>query len=134
MDFKVKCVLVKQCPESFTEGKIYEVVNGVIVDDRGKQFETWSDPLCGSGRGNNFESFNKWFSKWFEFELVEDKKVFTVDDLKTGMFGVKSLWLLMITLFTRTMDTIMLLLLLIISKVWVMELRRCGLIFGLLEC
>ena len=32
--------------------------------------------------------FKVWFANWYGFEVVEDAKVFTKNDLKTGMFGI----------------------------------------------
>lgn len=87
MDFKVKCVrYIHDGGQYFTVGKVYDVVNGVLTSDRGFKYESWSDPYW-EGRGNNFESLQKWFDGHWEFELVEEKKVFTNKDLKTGMFG-----------------------------------------------
>lgn len=84
MDFKVKCVRVKSYPEYFTEGKVYDVVNGSILADEGTNFDTWSDPKCDKTYSNTFECLKKWFKRWYDFELVEDKKVFTKSDLKNG--------------------------------------------------
>lgn len=81
MDFKVKCVRVKQYPEYFTLGKVYEVKDNTVVCDNGKRFDTWSYKRNGNA---DFEAFRKWWSDWFDFELVEDKKVFTKKDLKNG--------------------------------------------------
>ena len=84
MDFKVKCVRVKKYPEYFTEGKVYDVVNGSIVADNGCNFNAWSDSRCGETHTNDFEGLKRWFEMWYDFELVEDKKVFTKSDLKNG--------------------------------------------------
>lgn len=84
MDFKVKCVRIKECPEYFTVGKVYDVVNGVIVSDNDIVFDTWSNPLVCNGYSNTFESLRSWFKRWYDFELVEDKKMFTKSDIKNG--------------------------------------------------
>ena len=84
MDFKVKCVrYIKGGEKYFTVGKVYDVVNGVLTSDNGYEYNTWSDSYW-EGRGNNFESLQKWFKGRLEFELVEEKKVFTKSDLKNG--------------------------------------------------
>ena len=87
MDFKVKCVDVRKCPEYFTVGKVYDVKNDRVVCDNGWVGYMWAHPSNGNA---DFTAFSKWFADWFDFELVEDKKMFTKSDLKTGMFGVMS--------------------------------------------
>ena len=86
MNFKVKCVAYhdNRNPQIFTVGKVYEVKNGRIVSDNGDWYEGWS--LDSNGNGD-FKALKKWFAQWCDLELVEDKKVFTKKDLKTGMFG-----------------------------------------------
>ena len=81
MDFKVKCVNVKWFPEYFTVGKIYSVRDNKVICDNGWIGESWSLPMNGNA---DFEAFSKWFSAWYDFELVEDKKVFTKSDPKNG--------------------------------------------------
>lgn len=81
MDFKVKCVAHTSNERNFTIGKVYEVRNGVLTDDDGYEYNSWSLSLNGNG---DFESLKKWFAKYQTFELVEDKKVFTKSDLKNG--------------------------------------------------
>lgn len=85
MDFKVKCVRVEPDDTDFTKGKTYNVVNGKLIDNHGRVFEAWSLPRNGCG---DFAALKKWFERWCDFELVEGTKVFTKNDLKTGMFGV----------------------------------------------
>ena len=87
MDFKVKCVRVKKYPEFFTEGKVYEVKDGKCVCDNSWTADAWALPINGN---TDFEAFSNWFRDWFEFELVEDKKVFTKSDLKTGDFVMRA--------------------------------------------
>lgn len=84
MDFKVKCIRVKKYPDYFTEGKIYEVKDKKVVCDNGFVGDAWAYSFNGNA---DFEAFSKWWGEWFDFELVEDKKMFTTKDLKTGMFG-----------------------------------------------
>lgn len=85
MDFKVKCVrYIRDNPQQFTVGKVYSVVNGVLISDHKMDFTAWSDPRCGSNRSSNFESLVEWFRGSYEFELVEEKKMFTKKDLKNG--------------------------------------------------
>ena len=84
MNFKVKCVNVKSFPDYFTEGKIYEVIDGEITSETGYTFASWSDSEVESNRCSNFECLKKWFNPWYTFELVEDKKMFTKSDLKNG--------------------------------------------------
>lgn len=86
MDFKVKMVdYVRPIRErKFTIGKVYEVKNNYIIADNGEKFHSWSFPHNGKA---DFEALKKWFSSWYVFELVEDEKMFTKKDLKTGMFG-----------------------------------------------
>jgi hypothetical protein len=81
MDFKVKCVRVKKFSEYFTVGKIYDVKDGKVVCDNGWEGETWTNPEYGNA---DFDAFAEWFRPWYDFELVEDKKVFTKKDLKNG--------------------------------------------------
>lgn len=89
MDFKVKCVrYIKDSGKYFTVGKVYDVVNGVLTSDRGFKYDSWSNPYW-EGRGNNFESLQKWFDGHWEFELVGEKKVFTKSDLKNGDIVVR---------------------------------------------
>lgn len=85
MDFKVKCVAVKKYPEYFTVGKVYEAKDGKVVCDNGWVGDAWALTINGNA---DFEAFQKWFEPWHEFELVEEKKMFTKSDLKPGMFGV----------------------------------------------
>ena len=84
MDFKVKLVRMKRPVDYFTEGKTYDVKNGVLRSDDGSIFDSWSNPAISEDRGNNFESLARWFYEYYEFELVEDKKMFTKADLKNG--------------------------------------------------
>lgn len=85
MDFKVKCVrYIQDGGEYFTVGKIYDVADGVLTSDDGYKYTSWAY------HGASFEALRDWFSGYWDFELVEEKKVFTKDDLKTGMFGVMS--------------------------------------------
>lgn len=62
-NFKMRCVkLDKVFNDLYTEGKVYECINGtVIVDD---ETELWND-------FNSFEEFQKWSKS--EWELVEDE-------------------------------------------------------------
>lgn len=70
-DFKVRCIYSGPCHE---KGKIYDVVNGRIMKNDGK-FST-----CVS-----FHSVDKLNELWIsKFELVEEEKMFTKDDLKSG--------------------------------------------------
>lgn len=76
MDFKVKVVgygKKKDKENHLTIGKIYNVSNGVIHDDRGNVFDTWS--YTDLGRKDDFESLQKWWSPWYKFELVEDSPI-----------------------------------------------------------
>lgn len=82
MDFKVKCVrYVRDSNRRFTVGKVYSVINGKLIDDCNSTFEAWSASRNGN---SDFEALKKWFAPYYEFELVEDKKVFTKSDLKNG--------------------------------------------------
>lgn len=71
-DFKVRCIS-DDGSGAFTRGEIYQVVGGCMLD------------IDGNVRGNGFYSaddINHRFSS--QFELVEENKVFTKDDLKVG--------------------------------------------------
>lgn len=82
MDFKVRCVrYIQDKPQQFTVGKIYDVVDNILINDFGIDYISWSFPRNGNG---DFEALRKWFRHNYEFELVEDKKVFTKKDLKSG--------------------------------------------------
>lgn len=83
MDFKVKCVNYKfnDDVKRFTVGKIYDVKDNKIVADDDTVFDAWAYFFNGNA---DFEALKKWFSLWYDFELVEDKKVFTKSDLKNG--------------------------------------------------
>lgn len=88
MDFKVRCTkYIMDAVQRFTEGKVYEVKNGELTCDDGYKYTFWAHKEYGNA---DFEALRKWFEEYYTFELVEDKKVFTKNDLKTGMFGVMS--------------------------------------------
>ena len=70
-DFKVRCV--EAVEDYTTEGKIYEVKDGIFTCDIGRF----------TGRFNNVEEMNEEFTS--QFELVTDPQQFTKADLKTGM-------------------------------------------------
>lgn len=88
MDFKVKCVKYNADERNFTIGKVYEIKNGVLYNDRNYPFSSWSMGCCDYDKDVDIYALNDWFKEWYVFELVEEKKVFTKSDLKTGMFGV----------------------------------------------
>jgi hypothetical protein len=88
VDFKVRLV---RCSDTlrplFTVGKVYDVKDGLIYADDGYCFDTWGVALFG--REKTFEYLDRWFKPDYDFELVEDEKVedekmFTKNDLKTG--------------------------------------------------
>ena len=80
MDFKVKCVrYICDAEQHFTVGRVYDVVDGKLICDTGYEYTAWAlNNHC------NFESLKEWFADYYDFELVEDKKVFTKKDLKNG--------------------------------------------------
>ena len=85
INFKVKCVEHVSTGRNFTIGKVYEICDGVLSDDEGFEYSAWALPENGDG---DFKALKKWFAEFQIFELVEEKKMLTKNDLKTGMFGV----------------------------------------------
>lgn len=77
-DFKVKCTSSDK-PNVFTAGRTYEVRDGYLRDNRNFEF--------GIGDFSSIEDVNEYgaFRGIFSFELVKVIKIFTKDDLKTGM-------------------------------------------------
>lgn len=73
MNFKVRCIDGKG--GAHTPGKIYEVRNGSLQTDN-----SWFKGL----ESRNVDAINRHYIS--KFELVEEEKPFTKDDLKTGMF------------------------------------------------
>ena len=84
MDFKVKCVgYVEPVKErGFTIGKVYDVINGVIVRDDGFRYTTWGDPSCNPKYENSFKGLCNWFADWYKFELVTESKYKIGDKVK----------------------------------------------------
>jgi hypothetical protein len=61
-NFKMRCVkLDKVFNALYTEGKVYECINGTVIAD--DETELWNN-------FNSFEEFQKWSNS--EWELVED--------------------------------------------------------------
>lgn len=88
VDFKVKCTWTRE-PNNFTVGKVYEVCDGLLYSDLNNCYDSWSDPGVEPCRDKTFESLRRWFNPYCTFELVndenvEDEKLFTKNNLKTG--------------------------------------------------
>jgi hypothetical protein len=67
MNFKVKCVGYNCKTEKyFTIGKVYDVKDGHIFNDRGFDYDTWSKI------DKTFNRLYEWFKCWYEFELVKE--------------------------------------------------------------
>ena len=81
-DFKVRCVKWnEENGRHFAIGKVYDVINGNIVGDDGSQFENWGSSALG-GKAD-FEHLQRWFKKWYTFELVTEDKIVITTDGKT---------------------------------------------------
>lgn len=80
-NFTVKCtkVLPDANKDCFYVGKTYRIENGRIKAESGYKFDAWAF------NGATFENLQRWFENTFEFELVEEEKMFTKEDLRTGM-------------------------------------------------
>ena len=86
MNFKVKCVRWHNPnPPAFIEGKIYDVKDNIIEGENGDCFTAWS-----FDSNADFNALKLWFSDFCDFELVEEKKVFTKSDLQNGDVVLKS--------------------------------------------
>ena len=82
MDFKVKCIrYIDDATQQFTPGKVYNVTDGKLVSDTGFEYDAWALPSNGKA---DFNALRKWFAKFYTFELVEEKKMFTKNDLRNG--------------------------------------------------
>ena len=73
MNFKVRCI-ERTGSKYFTTGKIYQVINGMLIDDTGEQYS--------HGGFSSVKEINQ--SCISQFELVEGSKMFTKDDLKVN--------------------------------------------------
>lgn len=82
-NFKVRFLNYEN--DDFIIGKVYNVENGTIVDEKYYPFTSWSE------NGNTFENLKEWFEESYDdsckVELVTDeiKQQFTKSDLKDGM-------------------------------------------------
>jgi hypothetical protein len=99
MDFKVKLIKYNSKERYFTLGKTYEVKDGIIFSDEDYKYDMWAKKY-----GCNIEGLNKWLKPWYEFELVEEKKVFTKADLKNGdVIKRRNGWVEIVCLETGTL-------------------------------
>lgn len=90
MNFKVKCVGYNGMERCFTIGKVYDVVNGVIIRDDGFRYYTWSNPACNPKYENSFKGLCNWFRDWYKFELVTESKYKVGDKVKVRSDLVKN--------------------------------------------
>ena len=85
-EFKVRFTQLRKLDkQNFILNKVYEVKNGIFIDETGHTYTKWLE------NGNTFESLKKWFEdiEGTKVELVEEYEIqnnkFTLSDLKDGM-------------------------------------------------
>lgn len=71
MDFRFKCVGYNHPNgtddvKNFLMGKVYEAVNGVVIDEHRSSFKSWST------NDRTFEELQSWFEHWYQLEFVEE--------------------------------------------------------------
>lgn len=71
---KVKCVGYNKKERYFTVGKVYDVVDNAITNDRGFTY---------NGGCGGIESAVEWLSGWYKFEVVPTEKIIITHDYKT---------------------------------------------------
>lgn len=71
MDFKFKCIGYNNPNgtddvKNFLIGKVYEAVNGIVIDEHRESFKSWST------NDRTFAELQSWFEHWYQLEFVEE--------------------------------------------------------------
>ena len=72
---KVKCIGYNAAEHGFTIGKVYDVVDNTIVNDRGFKYNHLNM--------TSEETITEWLNPWHEFELVSNEKIVITHEGKT---------------------------------------------------